>query len=366
MTHDFKMIKTFYSNLEQKVADIRKVVKRPLTLTEKLLFAHCSSTPDLKATYATFKPDRVAMQDATAQMAVLQFMNAGKNTTDVPTTIHCDHLIRAEKGCACDLQRACQENAEVYDFLKSAASRYGIGFWAPGSGIIHQIVLENYAFPGGMMVGTDSHTPNAGGLGMIAIGVGGADAVDVMCGMEWELRIPKRIGVHLKGRLKGWASPKDIILKLLGILTVKGGTNAIVEYFGEGASLLSCTGKATLCNMGAELGATTSVFAYDESMERYLRATNRNDVADEACRLKHCLRADEEVYNNPDLYFDRVVEIDLDTLLPYVNGPFTPDAATPIPEMKQKLVQENYPLIISRFGACCFCCSELFGFGFDT
>ncbi len=354
MTHDFKMIKTFYSNLEQKVADIRRVVKRPLTLTEKLLFAHCSSTLDLKATYATFKPDRVAMQDATAQMAVLQFMNAGKNTTDVPTTIHCDHLIRAEKGCACDLQRACQENAEVYDFLKSAASRYGIGFWAPGSGIIHQIVLENYAFPGGMMVGTDSHTPNAGGLGMIAIGVGGADAVDVMCGMEWELRIPKRIGVHLKGRLKGWASPKDIILKLLGILTVKGGTNAIVEYFGEGASSLSCTGKATLCNMGAELGATTSVFAYDESMERYLRATNRNDVADEACRLKHCLRADEEVYNNPDLYFDRVVEIDLDTLLPYVNGPFTPDAATPIPEIKQKLVHENYPpaVEVALIGSC--------------
>lgn len=354
MTRDFDMIKTFYQYLDEKVTSARNALKRPLTLAEKLMYAHCTSKIESEAIYANFRPDRVAMQDATAQMAVLQFMNAGKDTTAVPTTIHCDHLVRAEKGACADLQQAKNENAEVYDFLKSAATRYGMGFWEPGSGIIHQIVLENYAFPGGMMVGTDSHTPNAGGLGMMAIGVGGADAVDVMCGMDWELRIPKRIGVHLKGQLNGWTSAKDIILHLLGVLTVKGGTNSVVEYFGEGATSLSCTGKATLCNMGAELGATTSVFPYDASMERYLIATGRANVAEAANAMKHCLKADDEVYQNPEAYFDRVIEIDLSTLSPYVNGPFTPDAAAPIQDMKARLAQEGYPVEVdvALIGSC--------------
>ena len=354
MIQDFNMIQSFYATLAEKVEAARKAIGRPLTLTEKLLHAHRVSTIDDTATYANYRPDRVAMQDATAQMAVLQFMNAGRDKTAVPTTIHCDHLICAEKGCALDLPKAQSDNAEVYDFLRSAASRYGMGFWAPGAGIIHQVVLENYAFPGGMMVGTDSHTPNAGGLGMIAIGVGGADAVDVMTGMDWELRVPQRIGVHLTGALSSWASPKDVILKLAGILTVKGGTNAIIEYFGEGTSTLSCTGKATICNMGAEVGATTSVFPYDESMERYLVATGRQEVAQAANAVKACLQADAEVMAQPECYYDRVIHIDLSTLTPHVNGPFTPDAATPIAGMGEYLTAHDYPATVevALIGSC--------------
>lgn len=330
-----------------------------MTLSEKILFAHLydgipSKLPSRQVDYAFFRPDRVAMQDATAQMAVLQFMNSGRDKVAVPTTVHCDHLVCARDGVETDLPAALKANAEVYGFLQSAASRYGMGFWKPGAGIIHQVVLENYAFPGGMMVGTDSHTPNAGGLGMIAIGVGGADAVDVMAGMEWELRMPKITGVHLTGRLRGWASPKDVILKLAGILTVKGGTNSIIEYFGEGAKGISCTGKATICNMGAEVGATCSLFPYDEKMSAYLRATGRSEVASLADSCASYLTADPEVLSDPSKFYDRIIEIDLDELEPYINGPFTPDAATPISEMAAKVKAKGYPeqVQVSLIGSC--------------
>ncbi len=357
---DFKMIEDFYAGYTERVAKARKSVARPLTYTEKILYTHLynnvyPSAPLRRGEdYANFAPNRVAMQDATAQMALLQFMNAGKACVAVPSTVHCDHLIRAHRGAAIDLPEAKQGNKEVYDFLESAASCYGIGFWAPGSGIIHQVVLENYAFPGGMMVGTDSHTPNAGGLGMVAIGVGGADAVDVMTGMEWELKFPKIIGVHLKGALNGWASPKDVILKLAGILTVKGGTNAVLEYFGEGTKSLSCTGKATICNMGAEVGATTSVFPYDERMAAYLEATDRKAVAEMANAVAADLRADDEVSTNPEAYYDRVIEIDLSTLEPHINGPFTPDAACTASQMKQRVAENGYPekVDVCLIGSC--------------
>lgn len=330
-----------------------------MTLSEKILFAHLydgipSKLPSRQVDYAFFRPDRVAMQDATAQMAVLQFMNSGRDKVAVPTTVHCDHLVCARDGAETDLPAALKTNAEVYGFLQSAASRYGMGFWKPGAGIIHQVVLENYAFPGGMMVGTDSHTPNAGGLGMIAIGVGGADAVDVMAGMEWELRMPKITGVHLTGRLRGWASPKDVILKLAGILTVKGGTNSIIEYFGEGTRGISCTGKATICNMGAEVGATCSLFPYDGKMSEYLRATGRSEVASLADSCASYLTADPEVLSDPSKYYDRIIEIDLDELEPYINGPFTPDAATPISEMAARVKAKGYPeqVQVSLIGSC--------------
>lgn len=330
-----------------------------MTLSEKILFAHLydgipSKLPSRQVDYAFFRPDRVAMQDATAQMAVLQFMNSGRDKVAVPTTVHCDHLVCARDGVETDLPAALKANAEVYGFLQSAASRYGMGFWKPGAGIIHQVVLENYAFPGGMMVGTDSHTPNAGGLGMIAIGVGGADAVDVMAGMEWELRMPKVTGVHLTGRLRGWASPKDVILKLAGILTVKGGTNSIIEYFGEGTRGISCTGKATICNMGAEVGATCSLFPYDGKMSEYLRATDRSEVASLADSCASYLTADPEVLSDPSKYYDRIIEIDLDELEPYINGPFTPDAATPISEMAARVKAKGYPeqVQVSLIGSC--------------
>lgn len=330
-----------------------------MTLSEKILFAHLydgipSKLPSRQVDYAFFRPDRVAMQDATAQMAVLQFMNSGRDKVAVPTTVHCDHLVCARDGAETDLPAALKANAEVYGFLQSAASRYGMGFWKPGAGIIHQVVLENYAFPGGMMVGTDSHTPNAGGLGMIAIGVGGADAVDVMAGMEWELRMPKITGVHLTGRLRGWASPKDVILKLAGILTVKGGTNSIIEYFGEGTRGISCTGKATICNMGAEVGATCSLFPYDGKMSEYLRATGRSEVASLADSCASYLTADPEVLSDPSKYYDRIIEIDLDELEPYINGPFTPDAATPISEMAARVKAKGYPeqVQVSLIGSC--------------
>ena len=330
-----------------------------MTLAEKILYAHLYDEKTLYAfrrgeDYVNFRPDRVAMQDATAQMALLQFMNSGQQRVAVPSTVHCDHLIQAYKGVSADLPVAQETNKEVYGFLKSVASKYNIGFWKPGAGIIHQVVLENYAFPGGMMVGTDSHTPNAGGLGMIAIGVGGADAVDVMTGMEWELKMPKLIGVHLKGSLNGWASPKDVILKLAGLLTVKGATNAIIEYFGEGTASLSATGKATICNMGAEVGATTSIFPYDAEMEKYLCATGREEVAKMASENASCLRADKEVEAAPHLYYDRVIEIDLSALEPYINGPFTPDAACPISEFAEKVKQNGYPqkMEVGLIGSC--------------
>lgn len=354
---DYEMIRDFYLSLSEKITNARKQVGHPLTLAEKILFAHLyrqgGSIP-ARGEYADFRPDRVAMQDATAQMAVLQFMNAGKDKVAVPSTIHCDHLICAENGVESDLPAARKINSEVYGFLASAAARYGIGFWEPGAGIIHQIVLENYAFPGGMMVGTDSHTPNAGGLGMVAVGVGGADAVDVMTGMEWELKLPKLIGVRLSGKLNGWASPKDVILKLAGILTVKGGTNAIIEYFGEGAASLSCTGKATICNMGAEVGATCSVFPYDQKMAEYLRATERAEVAEMADANSACLRADSEVYAEPEKYYDRLIDIDLSALEPYVNGPFTPDAACPISKMAARAEEMGYPakVEVCLIGSC--------------
>ena len=359
MVFDIDMVRAFYAGLEDKVEAAGRVLGRPMTLCEKILYSHlyggAPSKPLVRLEdYAFFRPDRVAMQDATAQMAVLQFMNAGKDAVAVPSSIHCDHLICAKDGVDEDLPAAMKANAEVYDFLQSAAACYGIGFWKPGAGIIHQVVLENYAFPGGMMVGTDSHTPNAGGLGMLAIGVGGADAVDVMAGMEWELKVPKVIGVHLKGRLHGWASPKDVILHLAGILTVKGGTNAIIEYFGEGASSLSCTGKATICNMGAEVGATCSVFPFDGRMADYLRATGRDEVAALAEAHAGCLQADPEVLAAPEKYYDRVIEIDLDALEPYVNGPFTPDAACPMSGMKSRVESMGYPedVQVSLIGSC--------------
>ncbi len=358
MAANIERIKKVYSNYKNKLGEIRKVVNRPLTYAEKVLYTHLWDNPvsELKKgkDYAELAPDRVAMQDATAQMALLQFMSAGRKTTAVPSTVHCDHLIQAQVGAKDDLLRATTENKEVYDFLESISRKYGIGFWKPGAGIIHQVVLENYAFPGGMMIGTDSHTPNAGGLGMIAIGVGGADAVDVMAGMPWELKWPKLIGVKLTGKLNGWASAKDIILKLAGILTVKGGTGAIVEYFGEGATTLSCTGKGTICNMGAEIGATTSVFPFDEKMAAYLRITNRADVTALAEGLADVLVADKEVYENPEKYFDQVIEINLSELEPHLNGPFTPDKAVPISKMKEAVIENNYPdkLSVALIGSC--------------
>lgn len=348
MVFDLDMIKAVYARFPERIAAARKVVGKPLTLSEKILYAHLwegAATQNYVRgkSYVDFAPDRVAMQDATAQMALLQFMQAGRKKVAVPSTAHCDHLISARIGASSDLQDALNKSSEVFNFLQSVSNKYGIGFWKPGAGIIHQVVLENYAFPGGMMIGTDSHTVNAGGLGMVAIGVGGADAVDVMAGMAWELKFPKLIGVKLTGRLNGWTSAKDVILKVAGILTVKGGTGAIVEYFGEGAKNLSCTGKGTICNMGAEIGATTSTFGYDESMERYLRATGRAEVADLANGIREHLTGDAEVYANPEQYFDQVIEIDLNTLSPYVNGPFTPDLATPVAEMKEKATANGWP-----------------------
>ena len=356
MIYDVDMIRAHYETYGVRVKVARAAMARPLTLAEKILFAHLFEPADCleRGDYAFFRPDRVAMQDATAQMAVLQFMNAGKDSVCTPTSIHCDHLICAQKGAETDLPEACRVNKEVYSFLESAASRYGMGFWKPGAGIIHQIVLENYAFPGGMMVGTDSHTPNAGGLGMLAIGVGGADAVDVMAGMDWELKVPRLIGVKLTGSLKGWASPKDVILKLAGILSVKGGTNSIIEYFGEGTKTLSCTGKATICNMGAEVGATCSVFPFDAKMVAYLKATGRASVATMAVMNEEHLRADEEVIANPEKYYDKVIEIDLSSLEPYVNGPFTPDAACPLSEMPARVAGNGFPkkIEVSLIGSC--------------
>ena len=359
MVYDKKMLECFYSAYKGKIEQVRAILKRPLTLSEKILYAHLYDETEVNnykrgEDYVNFRPDRVAMQDATAQMALLQFMNAGQDRVSVPSTVHCDHLIQADHGAREDIATARHTNEEVYDFLRDVSSRYGIGFWKPGAGIIHQVVLENYAFPGGMMIGTDSHTPNAGGLGMIAIGVGGADAVDVMTGMEWELKMPRLLGVRLTGKLSGWAAPKDVILKLAGILTVKGGTNAIIEYFGSGAESISATGKATICNMGAEVGATTSVFPYDESMKRYLCATGRETVAAMADVVKDELCADPEVCEQPECYYDQLIEIDLNTLEPYINGPFTPDAATPISEFAEKVLINGYPrkMEVGLIGSC--------------
>ncbi len=359
MIFDFKMIDAFYKGLASSISEIRKNVHHPLTLTEKILFNHLYNKSE-KGTfsrgvdYVDFAPDRVAMQDATAQMALLQFMMAGKADTSVPASVHCDHLIMARSGAAEDMRSAVQTNKEVYDFLSSVCSKYDIGFWKPGAGIIHQIVLENYAFPGGMMIGTDSHTPNAGGLGMIAIGVGGADAVDVMTGMAWELKLPKIIGIKLNGKLNGWASPKDIILKVAGMLTVSGGTGCVVEYSGEGARSLSCTGKATICNMGAEIGATCSIFGYDDAMEKYLKATGREAVADLAARNREHLTADKEVQDDPAKYYDQFLEINLSELEPYINGPFTPDLATPISQMKDVAERNKWPVNVEvgLIGSC--------------
>ena len=359
MVYDIDMLRSFYSNFPKRVDAAREQVGRPLTLAEKILYAHLYEESDIcpfrrGEDYVNFRPDRVAMQDATAQMALLQFMNAGKSKSAVPATVHCDHLIQANMGAKTDIATATQSNSEVYDFLKSVSDKYGIGFWKPGAGIIHQVVLENYAFPGGMMIGTDSHTPNAGGLGMIAIGVGGADAVDVMTGMEWELKMPKLIGVKLTGSLSGWASPKDVILKLAGILTVKGGTNAIIEYFGPGAASLSATGKATICNMGAEVGATTSLFPFDLNMATYLRATGRDDVAEWATAVSDYLAADMDVQAQPDSFYDRVIVINLSELEPHINGPFTPDAATPISEFATKVKENGWPrkMEVGLIGSC--------------
>ena len=359
MAFDIEVIKSVYERMPERVKAARQLLGKPLTLTEKILYSHLWENPATQtfgrgADYVDFAPDRVAMQDATAQMALLQFMQAGRPKVAVPSTVHCDHLITAKVGATTDLAVANDESKEVYDFLASVSNKYGIGFWKPGAGIIHQVVLENYAFPGGMMIGTDSHTVNAGGLGMIAIGVGGADACDVMAGLPWELKWPKLIGVKLTGKLSGWCSAKDVILKVAGILTVKGGTGCIVEYFGEGATSMSCTGKGTICNMGAEIGATTSTFGYDESMERYLRATGRADVADLANGVKEHLTADAEVYANPEQYFDQVIEIDLNTLEPYLNGPFTPDLATPISKMKEEAVKNGWPtkVEVGLIGSC--------------
>ncbi|MCZ8155590.1 MAG: aconitate hydratase [Leptospira sp.] len=359
MAFDIEMIQARYKKMEAAITAAKKVVGRPLTLTEKILYSHLWDGNAQQAfsrgkDYVDFAPDRVAMQDATAQMALLQFMQAGRKKVAVPSTVHCDHLITAKVESGKDLGIALDENKEVYDFLSSVSTKYGIGFWKPGAGIIHQVVLENYAFPGGMMIGTDSHTVNAGGLGMIAIGVGGADACDVMAGLPWELKWPKAIGVKLTGKLNGWTAAKDVILKVAGILTVKGGTGAIVEYFGPGAESLSCTGKGTICNMGAEIGATTSTFAYDASMERYLRSTDRAEVADLANQYKEFLTADKEVYADPAKYFDEVIEINLDTLEPYVNGPFTPDLATPISKMKEEAAKNGWPtkVEVGLIGSC--------------
>lgn len=359
MAFDIDMIKAVYERYPERIAAARKIVNKPLTLSEKILYAHLWDGNASEAfargkSYVDFAPDRVAMQDATAQMALLQFMQAGKEKVAVPSTAHADHLILAKLGADKDLQDSINKNNEVFNFLSSVCDKYGIGFWKPGAGIIHQVVLENYAFPGGMMIGTDSHTVNAGGLGMVAIGVGGADAVDVMAGMPWELKFPKLIGVKLTGKLNGWTSAKDVILKVAGILTVKGGTGCIVEYFGEGAKSLSATGKGTICNMGAEIGATTSTFGYDDSMKRYLNATDRADVASMADQIAEHLTGDEEVYANPEQYFDQVIEIDLSTLSPHLNGPFTPDLATPVAEMKDKAAKNDWPTDIewALIGSC--------------
>ena len=358
MVFDLDLIKKVYAAMPERVAEARKLVGRPLTLAEKILYAHLF-VPAEKAyergvNYVDFTPDRVAMQDATAQMALLQFMTCGRDKVAVPSTVHCDHLIQAKTGAKEDLQTALDINKEVYDFLASISNKYGIGFWKPGAGIIHQVVLENYAFPGGMMIGTDSHTPNAGGLGMVAIGVGGADAVDVMAGLPWELKMPKLIGVKLTGKMSGWTAPKDVILKVAGILTVKGGTGAIVEYFGEGADSLSCTGKATICNMGAEIGATCSIFTYDDKMAAYLRATGREEVAHLADQIKEHLRPDDEVYADPAKYYDQLIEINLSELEPYVNGPFTPDLAWPISKFAEAVKANDWPqrLEVALIGSC--------------
>lgn len=359
MAFDIEMIKKVYAEMPAKVDAARKALGRPLTLSEKILFAHLHQDQQLTnfergKSYVDFAPDRVAMQDATAQMALLQFMQAGRPKVAVPSTVHCDHLITAKQEAKKDLEVANAESKEVYDFLASVSNKYGIGFWKPGAGIIHQVVLENYAFPGGMMIGTDSHTVNAGGLGMIAIGVGGADACDVMAGLPWELKWPKLIGVKLTGKLSGWTAPKDVILKVAGILTVKGGTGAIVEYFGEGATAMSCTGKGTICNMGAEIGATTSTFGYDDSMSRYLKATGREEVAAMADGIKAYLNADAEVYASPEKYFDQVIEINLSELEPHLNGPFTPDLATPISKMKEMAAANGWPtkVEVGLIGSC--------------
>jgi aconitate hydratase len=359
MAFDLEMIRNVYARFGERIEAARKNTGKPLTLSEKILYAHLWENPTTKAfergkDYVDFAPDRVAMQDATAQMALLQFMQAGRPKVAVPSSVHCDHLITAQVDSATDLNKAVTGNKEVYDFLASISNKYGIGFWKPGAGIIHQVVLENYAFPGGMMIGTDSHTVNAGGLGMIAIGVGGADACDVMAGLAWELKWPKLIGVKLTGKLSGWTSPKDVILKVAGILTVKGGTGAIVEYFGEGATSMSCTGKGTICNMGAEIGATTSTFGYDDSMERYLRSTGRAEIADLANGIRPHLTADAEVYANPEMYFDQVIEINLDELEPHLNGPFTPDLATPISKMKEVAAANGWPtkVDVGLIGSC--------------
>jgi aconitate hydratase len=358
MIFDLDMIKKHYEEFPKKINETRNVIKKPLTLSEKILYAHLDNKIEKEyergGDYVDFRPDRVAMQDATAQMALLQFMQAGKRKVAVPSTVHADHLIQAKVDAKEDLKVAKMTNEEVFNFLSSVSNKYGLGFWKPGAGIIHQVVLENYAFPGGMMIGTDSHTVNAGGLGMVAIGVGGADAVDVMAGMPWELKFPKLIGVRLTGKLNGWASAKDIILKVAGILTVKGGTGCIVEYFGEGASSLSCTGKGTICNMGAEIGATTSTFGYDEKMSAYLRATGRSEIADLADGVKEYLTADPEVYANPEAYFDQLIEINLSELEPHLNGPFTPDLATPISKMKEAVEKNNWPkkIEVALIGSC--------------
>ncbi|MEP7166008.1 MAG: aconitate hydratase [Ferruginibacter sp.] len=359
MAFDIEMIKKLYANFGTRVDAARKITGKPLTLTEKILYAHLwngSATHSFERgkDYVDFAPDRVAMQDATAQMALLQFMQSGRDKVAVPSTVHCDHLIEAKVNSKTDLNRAVHESSEVYDFLASVSEKYGIGFWKPGAGIIHQVVLENYAFPGGMMIGTDSHTVNAGGLGMVAIGVGGADACDVMAGLPWELKMPKLIGIKLTGKLNGWTAPKDVILKVAGILTVKGGTGAIVEYFGEGATSMSCTGKGTICNMGAEIGATTSTFGYDDSMSRYLKATGREEIAAMADKIAGHLTGDAEVYANPADYFDQVIEIDLDILEPHLNGPFTPDLATPISKMKEAAAANDWPTKIEYglIGSC--------------
>ena len=359
MLFDFDLIKSVYGQMPERVNKARKTLGRPLTLSEKILYSHLSvgeKGDNFKRgeDYVNFAPDRVAMQDATAQMALLQFMNAGKSKVAVPSTVHCDHLIQASIGAEKDLEEALLQNNEVFNFLQSVSNKYGIGFWKPGAGIIHQVVLENYAFPGGMMIGTDSHTVNAGGLGMVAIGVGGADAVDVMAGMPWELKMPKLIGVKLTGKLSGWVSPKDVILKVAGILTVKGGTGAIVEYFGEGADSMSCTGKGTICNMGAEIGATTSIFGYDQNMSNYLRHTGREQVADLADVVIEHLRSDEEVYQNPEKYYDQLIEINLSELKPYINGPFTPDLAHELGSFAKAVKENDYPQVleVGLIGSC--------------
>ncbi len=358
MVFNLDLIKSVYTSYPQKLATAREAVNRPLTLTEKILYCHLSEPPKGPAkrgeTYSDFQVDRVAMQDATAQMALLQFICARREQTAVPTTVHCDHLILAETGAESDLQRANDESSEVFSFLQSVSSKYGIGFWKPGAGIIHQVVLENYAFPGGMMIGTDSHTPNAGGLGMVAIGVGGADAVDAMVGMPWELKFPKVLGVHLTGELSGWTSPKDVILKVAGILTVKGGTGYIVEYFGEGTQSISCTGKGTISNMGAEIGATTSIFPYDSRMADYLRATKRAAIADGADGTAECLRPDKEVLSDPSKYYDQIIEIDLSTLEPHINGPYSPDRCWSLGEFPQAVIDNDYPaeLKVALIGSC--------------